>query len=221
MNASKPQDSYKHKGLRKQLRKTIEQKGISDSRILDAIEKIPRHFFLESAFDELAYKDQALQIGEGQTISQPFTVAYQTQLLDIKSGDKILEIGTGSGYQACVLLELGARVYTIERIDKLFEKTSNLLPEMGYNPTMILGDGTLGAPKYAPYDKILLTAGAPKIPQALKDQLKTGGCIVAPVGERSTQQMVKLIKIDDSKFITQSYDQFRFVPLLGKQGWQK
>ena len=157
-------DTYKHKGLRRQLAQTVKRKGIRDEAIVIAIEKVPRHFFLDSAFAEQAYQDKALQIEEGQTISQPYTVAYQTMLLEIKPGDKVLEIGTGSGYQACILIELGAEVYTIERIKPLSEKAKELLKQMGYFPDFFVGDGTLGLPDHAPFDKIIVTAAAPEIP---------------------------------------------------------
>ncbi len=165
-------DSYKHKGLRKQLVETVRAKGISEERILDAIEKIPRHFFLDSTFQNLAYEDKPFPIGAGQTISQPFTVAFQTQLLQVKKRDKVLEIGTGSGYQACVLLELGATVFTIERQKSLYQKTKLFLPSIGYNPKFFYGDGYKGLPAYAPFDKIIVTAGAPYIPEMLLSQLK-------------------------------------------------
>ncbi|MEA3496717.1 MAG: protein-L-isoaspartate(D-aspartate) O-methyltransferase [Bacteroidota bacterium] len=213
-------DSYKHKGLRRKLAKKVSEKGINDQRIIDAIEKIPRHYFLDSAFHELAYKDQAMQIGENQTISQPFTVAYQTQLLEIEEGDKVLEIGLGSGYQACILEELGAKVYSIERIEKLYKKAKALLPKMGYNPKMFVGDGTVGLPEHAPFNKIIVTAAAPEIPQNLIDQLKIGGILVVPVGDRATQTMYKIKKISDTDFTKQPLDLFRFVPLIGKNGWK-
>ncbi len=212
-------DTYKHKGLRKKLAQIVKEKGIADERIIAAITNVPRHFFLDSAFDDKAYQDQALQIGEGQTISQPYTVAYQTDLLDIKKGDKVLEIGLGSGYQACILLELGAQVYSIERIEKLFDRTKELLPKMGYKPNMILGDGTLGAPEHAPFDKILITAAAPDIPKSLINQLKIGGILVAPVGGKESQTMIKITKADENNLITEKRDLFRFVPLIGKEGW--
>lgn len=212
-------DSYKHKGLRRRLTEVVRNKGIKDGRILKAIEKVPRHFFLDSAFHELAYEDQAMQIGEGQTISQPYTVAYQTEVLEIEEGDKVLEIGLGSGYQACILIELGAEVYSIERIAKLHEKASKLLPQMGYHPHMYVGDGTLGIPDQAPFDKIIVTAAAPEVPKALIDQLKTGGIMVIPIGDKETQVMYKVVKTNYNTFTKTALDAFRFVPLIGKQGW--
>jgi len=214
-------DTYKHKGLRRQLADTVRQKGIRDQRIIDAITKVPRHFFLDSAFAEQAYEDKALTIGEGQTISQPYTVAYQTELLDIKEKDKVMEIGLGSGYQACILIELGAIVYSIERIQKLYEKAKKLLYKMNYHPYMFVGDGTLGLPDYAPFDKILVTAAAPEIPQKLVDQLKVGGIMVVPIGDKDTQIMMKVFKISEKDIIKQEFSYFRFVPLIGKEGWKK
>jgi protein-L-isoaspartate(D-aspartate) O-methyltransferase len=213
-------DSYKHKGLRRQLAQSVKKKGIRDDAIVLAIEKVPRHFFLDSAFAEQAYQDKALQIDEGQTISQPYTVAYQTMLLEIKPGDFVLEIGTGSGYQACILLELGAKVYTIERIKSLSEKSKELLKQMGYFPDFFVGDGTLGLPDLAPFDKIIVTAAAPEIPQALVDQLKPGGILVVPVGDRDTQTMVQVVKESETKHHTHFYETFRFVPLIGQKGWK-
>jgi len=206
-------DSYKHKGLRKKLAATIREKGIKDENIIAAIEKIPRHLFLDSSFTEFAYQDQPFPIGCGQTISQPYTVAFQTELLEISKGDKVLEVGTGSGYQACVLLELGAKVFTIERQKTLYKKTKAFLPTIGYKPQMFFGDGYLGLPSYAPFDKIIVTAGAPHIPQALKQQLKIGGILVVPVGE-DIQSMYKLKKISETKFEENQHGMFRFVPLL-------
>jgi protein-L-isoaspartate(D-aspartate) O-methyltransferase len=207
-------DTYRHKGLRKKLVEEIISKGIKDINVLNAIEIIPRHFFMDSSFVEFAYQDKPFPIGSGQTISQPYTVAFQTELLEIKKGDKVLEIGTGSGYQACVLLEMGARVYTIERIRTLYNKTRPILEKMNYFPKMFYGDGYKGLPSFAPFDKILVTAAAPYIPEPLLEQLKIGGILVIPVGADDTQQMRKITKIEDGKFDTQSCGYFRFVPLL-------
>ena len=207
------QDTYKHKGLRKQLAVDVKAKGITNKQIIDAIEKIPRHFFLDSSFAEFAYQDKPFPIGNGQTISQPYTVAFQTELLNVNKGDKILEIGTGSGYQACVLMELGAKVFTIERQKSLFEKTKHFLPSIGYRPRMFYGDGYKGLPAYAPFDKIIVTAGAPFIPEALVKQLKTGGIMVIPVGD-VIQIMISLEKISDSEILQKEHGTFRFVPLL-------
>lgn len=213
-------DTYRHKGLRRRLAQLVRSKGITDERIIRAIEKVPRHFFLDSAFDEIAYQDQALQIGEGQTISQPYTVAFQTQLLDIEEGDKVLEIGLGSGYQACILAEVGAQVYSIERIEKLYEKAFKLLPLMGYSINMFLGDGTLGLTEFAPFDKIIVTAAAPDILQKLIGQLKIGGIMVVPIGNRQTQIMYQVTKISEKELNKKAFDSFRFVPLVGKEGWK-
>ena len=208
-------DSYRHKGLRKKLVKKLREKGIKDDRILNAVGTIPRHRFIDPAFDDWAYKDVAFPIGSGQTISQPYTVAYQTQLLDIRGKEKVLEIGTGSGYQACVLAEMGVKVYTIERQEKLFKKTYDLLIELGYQRIRtLLGDGYKGAPKFAPFDRILVTAGATEIPQALLDQLKPGGILVIPVGEGETQKMLKVAKDKEGNITEEEFGRFSFVPFL-------
>ncbi len=212
-------DNFKHKGLRKQLVEEIKSKGISDEAVLKAIEKVPRHLFIDDVFLDFAYKDTAFQIGAGQTISQPFTVAYQSTLLEIKKGDKVLEIGTGSGYQTAVLMELGAKVFSIERQKSLFEKTKALLPQLGYTPKLYYGDGYKGLPNYAPFDKILVTAGAPFIPEDLKEQLKVGGKLVIPVGKGSIQIMTVLTKIDKETFETRKLQEFSFVPLLVDKAW--
>lgn len=214
------EDNYRHKGMRKQLIKKLKEKGISDIQVLNAIERVPRHFFLDNAFLEQAYQDKAFPIGEGQTISQPYTVAFQTQLLDIKPGDKVLEIGTGSGYQTCVLLELGAKVYTIEINKVLYQKTSYFLPKIGYHAHFYNGDGSQGLPQYGPFDKIIVTAGAPHLPEKLKKQLNIGGVIVIPVGNEVKQNMIKISKIGIDKFVEQETGVFRFVPLTGKDGWK-
>lgn len=209
-------DSFKHQGLRKKLVKTIEEKGIENPSVINAIAKIPRHFFMDNAFLQFAYEDKAFPIGAGQTISQPYTVAFQTELLDIKRGDKVLEIGTGSGYQTAVLIEVGAKVFSIERQKLLFTKTKRLLKEMGYSGAKLFyGDGYKGLPVFAPFDKILVTAGAPFIPEALKEQLRVGGSLVIPVdiGE-DTQVMTRIIKKEDGTFETNQYGEFKFVPLL-------
>ncbi len=177
------EDTYKHKGLRKQLVDQINRKGITSRAVLAALNKVPRHLFMDSSFLEFAYEDKPFPIGSGQTISQPYTVAFQTELLEIKKGDKVLEVGTGSGYQACILMEMGARVYTIERQKNLYIKTKSLLLSMGYKPkSMSYGDGYKGLPAYAPFDKIIVTAGAPYVPDELIQQLKLGGYLVIPVG---------------------------------------
>ena len=214
-------DSYRHKGMRRQLVKVVREKGIEDERVLAAIGKIPRHFFFENAFLEHAYEDKAFPIGAGQTISQPYTVAFQSELLQVQPGDKVFEIGTGSGYQAIVLLELGADVYTIEYQKELYERTRRFLPSMGYKPNFFFGDGSKGLPQYAPYNKIIVTAGAPTVPDALIDQLRVGGVLVIPVGDAKTQRMLRITKTAENKVRTESFDNFKFVPLLGADGWRK
>lgn len=214
------EDSYKHKGLRKQLALQVKEKGISDKQVLKAIETIPRHLFLDNAFVEFAYQDKAFPIGEGQTISQPYTVAFQTELLDIKKGDKVLEVGTGSGYQTSVLLEMGAKVFTIERQKVLFDRTSSLLPKLGYLPKFFYGDGFKGLPAFAPFDKIIVTAGAPIVPPDLVSQLKSGGLMVIPVGgENDAYVMKRLVKSNSSDIQIVSFGDFRFVPLLEEKEW--
>jgi len=213
------EDNYKQRGLRNKLVKKLQLKGIKDERVLDAIGKVPRHVFFDDALLGHAYEDKAFPIGEGQTISQPFTVAFQTEKLEIKPGDKVLEIGTGSGYQASILVELGAKVYTIEFQRKLYEKTKEFLPALGYKPFFFFGDGTKGIPAKAPYDKILVTAGAPVVPTALIDQLNDGGILIIPVGDRERQKMVKIVK-SKGKLVKEEFDYFAFVPLLGEQGWK-
>ena len=205
-------DTFKHKGLRKKLIEELRLKGIENQDVLDAIDRIPRHLFLENAFLEFAYQDKAFPIGAGQTISQPYTVAFQSELLKIKKGDKVLEIGTGSGYQTCVLLELGAKVCTIERQRTLYDKTRLLLPKLGYGPKFY-GDGYKGLPINAPFDKIIVTAGAPKIPEDLLLQIKVGGIMVIPVGNED-QEMLTLTKISETEVVKKSYGNFKFVPLL-------
>ncbi|HOY33205.1 MAG TPA: protein-L-isoaspartate(D-aspartate) O-methyltransferase [Bacteroidales bacterium] len=207
-------DSYKHKGLRNLLVETIKKKGISDQGVLDAINNIPRHLFLDSTFQNHAYEDKPFPIGAGQTISQPYTVAFQTELLQVKKRDKILEVGTGSGYQACVLLEMGAVVYTIERQKSLYLKTKLLLPAIGYNPKFFYGDGYLGLPAFAPFDKIIVTAGAPSIPEMLLGQLKNGGIMVIPVGAGDIQNMITVTRNEKGEVTIKEHGTFRFVPLL-------
>ena len=211
-------DSYKHKGLRKQLVNEIRRKGISDVGVLKAMETIPRHFFFDSSFLKFAYDDQPFPIGAGQTISQPYTVAFQTELLNVKKGDKVLEIGTGSGYQACILASMGGKVFTIERIKSLYVKAKALLPDMQCNSIKIFyGDGYKGLPTYAPFDKIIVTAAAPLIPEALIEQLKIGGYLVIPVGGSGGQVMNRVIKTSGSNYETEGHGLFRFVPLLDER----
>lgn len=209
------EDTYRHKGLRKKLVETVRSKGITDERVLNAIEKVPRHFFLDSAFDELAYEDRAFPIGEGQTISQPYTVAYQTQLLYVKNFEKVLEIGTGSAYQATILAEVGAQVYTIERQKKLYDQNRQFAFLKKY-PTIkfFYGDGYEGLPTYAPFDKILVTAAAPEIPQKLIYQLKPGGWMVIPLGSGEVQQMMRITKQQDGSLKEEVFEKFSFVPMV-------
>ncbi|MBX3257233.1 MAG: protein-L-isoaspartate(D-aspartate) O-methyltransferase [Chitinophagaceae bacterium] len=211
----KYEDEYRHKGLRKKLIDSLRAKGITDERLLDAMNNIPRHFFMDLALDRIAYEDRAFPIGEGQTISQPYTVAYQTQLLEVKPFDKVLEIGTGSAYQTCVLAQLGAQVFTIERQKKLFDRNKSFeyikkYPAVKY----FYGDGYEGLPTFAPFDKILITAAAPYIPPALIEQLKPGGKMVIPVDENETQRMLRLTKKPDGSYSEEKFDSFSFVKML-------
>ena len=207
-------DSYKHKGLRKKLVQEIKRKGIKNEKVLEAIGNVPRHYFMESGFEQFAYKDQAFPISKGQTISQPFTVAFQTELLDIQKHEKVLEIGTGSGYQTAILLEMGATVYSIERYRDLYLKAKKTLNEMGYQPYLFYGDGYLGQTTYAPYDKILITAGTSEIPQDLLDQLKVGGKMVLPLGTQLGQDMTVITKTGPNDIEKHKHGSFIFVPLI-------
>jgi protein-L-isoaspartate(D-aspartate) O-methyltransferase len=207
-------DTSKHQGLRNQLVSVLQQKGITDVNVLAAIKKIPRHLFLNSSFEDYAYQDKAFPIGAGQTISQPYTVAFQSELLQIKKDHKVLEIGTGSGYQTAVLCLMGAKVYSVERQNELFKQTSTLLPKLGIRPKhLTFGDGYKGLPTYAPFDSIIVTAGAPLIPKPLMAQLKIGGRLVIPLGE-DIQIMTLLIRINETQFEKHELGEFRFVPLL-------
>ena len=207
-------DSNRHKGMRNQLVSTIERKGITDKKVLQAISKIPRHLFMDSSFIDFAYQDKPFPIGADQTISQPFTVAFQTELLKVKPGDKILEIGTGSGYQAAVLIELKARVYSIERQKELYNRVRKFLPSVGYVPKkLIYGDGYLGLPEDAPFDGIIVTAGAPEVPKALMSQLKIGGRLVIPIGD-DVQVMTLFVRTSEKSFEKHEFGDFRFVPML-------
>lgn len=213
-------DTYQYKGLRKRLVDQLRNKGITDENVLNAINNIPRHFFLDSVFSKIAYEDRAFPIAEGQTISQPYTVAYQTQLLEIRPYDKVLEIGTGSVYQASVLSEMGAKVFTIERQKKLFEKNKDFIFKSKYpNIKFFYGDGFEGLPTFAPFDKIIITAAAPYVPPKLVAQLKTGGFMVLPVDLGPFQQMLRLTKFADGSYHEERFDNFSFVPMLeGKSG---
>ncbi|MDV7188377.1 protein-L-isoaspartate(D-aspartate) O-methyltransferase [Lutibacter sp. TH_r2] len=207
-------DTHKHQGLRNQLVKTLVSKGINDKNVLEAISKIPRHLFMDSSFADFAYQDKAFPIAAEQTISQPYTVAFQTELLEIKKGDKILEIGTGSGYQTAVLIELGAKVYSIERQQELFKKTKLFLPKIGYKAKkLIFGDGYIGLKEEAPFDGIIVTAGAPFLPKALLGQLKVGGKLVIPIGD-DVQVMTLFVRTSEKDFKKHELGDFRFVPML-------
>lgn len=207
-------DTFKHKGMRQQLVQLLKDKGITNAKVLDAIGKIPRHLFMDSGFIDHAYQDKAFPIGADQTISQPYTVAFQSELLELKPGDKVLEIGTGSGYQTAVLLELGAKVFSIERQQELFKKTSKFLPKIGYRAKkLIFGDGYKGLPKEAPFNSIIVTAGAPFVPKPLLSQLVVGGRLVIPVGDE-VQIMTLFIRKDTKEFEKHEFGEFRFVPLL-------
>ena len=207
-------DTFKHKGLRQQLVNIIKEKGIADKNVLNAIGKVPRHLFMDSSFLYHAYQDKPFPIGANQTISQPYTVAYQTELLQVSKGDKVLEIGTGSGYQAAILCELGAKLYSIERQLELFKKTNIFLSKLGYNAKkLIFGDGYKGLVDEAPFDGIIVTAGAPFVPEPLLSQLKIGGRLVIPVGD-DVQIMTLYIRKGVKEFEKQEFGAFRFVPLL-------
>ena len=207
-------ESFKYKGLREILINSLRVKGITDETVLNAMLKIPRHLFMALGFEERAYQDNAFPIAAEQTISQPFTVAFQTMLLKIRKGEKVLEIGTGSGYQTCVLCEMGVKVYSIERQKELFFSAQKIISKLGYNPFCYYGDGYEGLPTYGPFDKILITAGAPFVPEALKQQLKIGGILVAPIGDRDVQKMLCITKISENKFETKDFGNFAFVPML-------
>ena len=209
-----PRDTLRHKGMRKRLVEGLKIKGIKDQRVLEAIAKVPRHLFMDSSFIQFAYKDQAFPIGAGQTISQPYTVAFQTMLLQLEKNEKVLEVGTGSGYQAAVLVEMGVNVYTIERQRELYLKVQQLLPELGYHPKFFYGDGYKGLPTYGPFDKIIVTAGAPVIPDELLQQLRIGGRLVIPLGQTDKQIMTVITRVDEKEFKKESHGTFVFVPML-------
>ncbi|MEY3399387.1 MAG: protein-L-isoaspartate(D-aspartate) O-methyltransferase [Bacteroidota bacterium] len=210
-------DSYRHKGLRKKLVKELETLGISDPEVLRAMNEVPRHYFLSSAFLEFAYDNKAFQIGAGQTISQPYTVAFQSQLLQLSKGMKVLEIGTGSGYQTSVLCEMGARVYSVERQKLLHDNAKALIKKMGYSPVLTYGDGYKGMPAYAPFDRIIVTCAAPKVPEELLMQLKPGGRLVIPYGDGEVQEMMVITEHDDGTFTSEVHGRFSFVPMLEKR----
>lgn len=208
------QDSFKYKGMRKKLIAELREKGIVDGKILSAFDAVPRHYFLDNAFAEQAYTNMAFQIGAGQTISHPYTVAFQTQLLEVKRGDKILEIGTGSGFQTSILCELGAKVFSIERHKALHLKAKNIITHLKYTPRLSFGDGYKGLPTFAPFDKVIITCGAPNIPQTLVDQMKIGGIMIIPIGEGAEQLMVKVTKISETEIGEEEFGVFSFVPML-------
>jgi protein-L-isoaspartate(D-aspartate) O-methyltransferase len=206
-------ETYRHKGLRKQLVASLRQRGISNESILKVIGSIPRHYFLDKAFEEWAYQDKAFPIGNKQTISQPYTVAYQTDLLEVKKREKVMEIGTGSGYQAAVLASLGARVFSIERQESLYKKAKDFLPKLGFpSIRLFFKDGYKGLPEFAPFDKILVTAGAKQVPESLKQQLKIKGFLVIPVGDDQKQQMLRITRLSETDFMEEAFDLFAFVP---------
>ena len=208
------QDSFKYKGMRRKLISELREKGIEDERILNAFDAVPRHYFLDNAFAEQAYSNIAFQIGSGQTISHPYTVAFQTSLLEVEKGDKILEIGTGSGFQTAILCELGVKVFSIERHKDLHLGAKRILLALKYNPRLSFGDGYKGLPNFAPFDKIIITCGAPNIPQDLLDQLKIGGVMIIPVGEGDKQLMLRITKVSDTEFSEEEFGVFSFVPML-------
>ncbi len=209
------QDTYRHKGLRRQLMEELRAKGIKDEQVLAAMNTLPRHFFLDKAFEEWAYADKPFPIGNEQTISQPFTVAYMTALLEVKKNDRILEIGTGSGYQAAVLALMGARVYTVERQEELHKKAKEILKKLGLNTVKcFFSDGTVGLSEFAPYDKIIVTAGIPSVPDSLRQQLTFGGVMVIPVGGEDGQRMQRIERKSETEFEVKEFEKFRFVPFL-------
>ena len=207
-------DSFRHKGLRKKLIDSIRSKGVKNEDVLEAMGRVPRHLFMDSSFVNFSYTDKAFPIAAGQTISQPYTVAFQTELLEVKKHLKVLEIGTGSGYQTAVLLELGSRVYTIERQRQLFLDAQKTLGPLNYKPIFFYGDGYEGLPSYQPFDRILITAAAPEIPQTLLDQLAIGGILVVPEGDKFGQKMVRVVRESEDHFQRSEHGHFSFVPLL-------
>lgn len=209
----------KHKQRRNSLADKLRERGIEDLNVLAAIRAIPRHEFVDTALENRAYEDTALPIGAGQTISQPYTVAAQTELLKVEKGDKILEIGTGSGYQAAILCHMGANVYSVERQEKLYHKAKKILNRLSFRPELKLGDGTLGWSAYAPYDGIVVTAGAPVVPEDLVEQLEVGGRLIVPVGSQKTQVMVRITRVSEDSYEEERLQNFKFVPLIGEKGW--
>jgi protein-L-isoaspartate(D-aspartate) O-methyltransferase len=216
-----PEDSLKHQGMRKRLIDSLREMGISNEAVLSAIMSVPRHYFFENAFINQAYSNEAFKIGEGQTISQPYTVAYQTSLLQLKKGEKVLEIGTGSGYQTGILVKMEAKVFSIERHSELHESAKEKLNLMGINAKLFHGDGFKGLPAYAPFDKILITCGAPSIPEELVKQLKVGGTMVIPIGAGEVQLMTLIEKISETEIKKTGLKEFRFVPMLENKVWSR
>lgn len=210
------QDTYKHKGMRKQLIDQLRQKGITDERVLTAFDAVPRHFFLDLVFEQQAYSNVAFQIGAGQTISHPYTVAFQTSILELKKGEKVLEIGTGSGFQTCILCSMGMKVFSIERQKELHVKAKKIIDHFRFTPKLFFGDGYEGKETFAPFDKILVTCGAPFIPEKLVKQLKIGGMMVIPVGDLDSQEMHRITKISDTEYKEEVFGNFSFVPMLEK-----
>lgn len=211
----------KYRQRRESLADQVREKGIQNERVIDAIRTVPRHVMVDSALENRAYEDSALPIGSGQTISQPYTVAVQTELLQVDKGDRILEIGTGSGYQAAILCQMGAEVYSVERQEELYHNAKKVLRELGYRPHLKLGDGTLGWSAYAPYDGIVVTAGAPVVPDDLVKQLKVGGRLVVPVGNQESQIMIRITRVSEDSYEEEQLSHFKFVPLIGEKGWDK
>ena len=210
-------DTYRHKGMRRKLVELLRSKGITDETVLDAIDMVPRHLFLDNAFVNFAYKNQAFPIGSEQTISHPFTVAFQTQLLELSKGDKVLEIGSGSGFQTCILAALGAKVYSIERHKELHRKAKSMVDYFRFTARLFFGDGYQGKKAYAPYDRILVTCGAPELPQELIHQLKNGGILVIPVGDGAEQKMLKIKKDHEGQISQEEFGTFKFVPMLERK----
>ncbi|REL23974.1 protein-L-isoaspartate(D-aspartate) O-methyltransferase [Rhodohalobacter sp. SW132] len=215
----KDRHNRKYANRRKKLAADIRKKGISDERVIQAIEQIPRHLFVDSALEKRAYEDSALPISCGQTISQPYTVAAQTEHLQLQKGEKILEIGTGSGYQAAILCHMGAEVYSVERHEPLYLSARKVLKDLGFRPHLKCGDGTLGWSAYAPYDGIVVTAGAPVVPEDLIQQLSVGGRLIVPVGDQKVQTMTRITRVSEDEYKQEQLKQYKFVPLIGEKGW--
>lgn len=220
LNWGSEKNNPKFKQRRKKLVDTLREKGIRDEAVLEAFSMVPRHLFIDTALEDRAYDDTALPIGKEQTISQPYTVARQTELLQLHPGEKVLEIGTGSGYQVVILCELGAEVYSVERHKELYERARAIIKKMGYHVHLKLGDGTVGWSAYAPYDAIVVTAGAPSVPNDLVEQLNINGRLVVPVGDAEKQEMVRITKHRENEFEEERFKNFKFVPLIGKKGWK-